>query len=84
MAQSSTLRIAWRNLGRNRKRSLLAFGAIAFGQFAFGQARSARGQGRAFVFAFFNVFKDVLESRLVDHGAARRVDEDSGWFHPAQ
>jgi len=35
MAQSSTLRIAWRNLGRNRKRSLLAFGAIAFGQFAF-------------------------------------------------
>ena len=35
MASSSTLRIAWRNLGRNRKRSALAFGAIAFGQFAF-------------------------------------------------
>ena len=29
----STLRIAWRNLGRNRKRTLLAVGAIALGQF---------------------------------------------------
>jgi putative ABC transport system permease protein len=28
----STLRIAWRNLGRNRKRSLLAVGAIALAQ----------------------------------------------------
>ncbi len=35
MAVSSTLRIAWRNLGRNRKRSLLALSAIAIGQFAF-------------------------------------------------
>jgi len=30
--QSSTLRIAWRNLGRNKRRSLLAIGAIALGQ----------------------------------------------------
>lgn len=29
----STLRIAWRNLGRNRRRSLLVMGAIALGQF---------------------------------------------------
>jgi ABC-type lipoprotein release transport system permease subunit len=29
----STLCIAWRNLGRNRKRTLLAMGAIALGQF---------------------------------------------------
>jgi ABC-type lipoprotein release transport system permease subunit len=30
--QHSTLRIAWRNLGRNRKRTLIAIGAIALGQ----------------------------------------------------
>ena len=30
----STLRIAWRNLGRNKKRSILALLAIAVGQFA--------------------------------------------------
>ncbi len=30
--QHSTLRIAWRNLGRNKKRTLLAVGAIALGQ----------------------------------------------------
>ncbi|HYW69296.1 MAG TPA: FtsX-like permease family protein [bacterium] len=35
MASTSTLRIAWRNLGRNRKRSSLALTAIAVGQFAF-------------------------------------------------
>jgi len=35
MASTSTLRIAWRNLGRNRKRSSLALTAIAVGQFVF-------------------------------------------------
>jgi len=35
MAGTSTLRIAWRNLGRNRKRSSLALAAIALGQFIF-------------------------------------------------
>ena len=30
--QASTLRIAWRNLGRNKRRTLLAVGAIALGQ----------------------------------------------------
>ena len=30
--QSSTLRIAWRNLGRNKRRTMLAVGAIALGQ----------------------------------------------------
>ena len=35
MATTSTWTIAWRNLGRNRKRSLLAGGAIALGQFTF-------------------------------------------------
>ncbi len=30
--QLSTLRMAWRNLGRNKKRTLLALGAIALGQ----------------------------------------------------
>ena len=32
---ASTFRIAWRNLGRNRKRSALACAAIGLGQFAF-------------------------------------------------
>jgi putative ABC transport system permease protein len=31
--QLSTLRIAWRNLGRSKRRTLLAVGAIALGQF---------------------------------------------------
>ena len=35
MAENSTLRIAWRNLGRNRRRSALAAAAIGLGQFAF-------------------------------------------------
>ncbi|MCK4409397.1 MAG: ABC transporter permease [Candidatus Eisenbacteria sp.] len=35
MTGTSTLRIAWRNLGRNRKRSSLALAAIALGQFVF-------------------------------------------------
>ncbi len=35
MVSASTLRIAWRNLWRNRKRSMLAIGAIAIGQLAF-------------------------------------------------
>lgn len=35
MASLSTLRIAWRNLGRNRKRTAFALTAIAVGQFAF-------------------------------------------------
>ena len=33
MRGQSTLKIAWRNLGRNRKRTLLAIAAIALGQF---------------------------------------------------
>ena len=32
--RSSTLRLAWRNLGRNRKRTGLALAAIGLGQFA--------------------------------------------------
>ena len=32
--QDSTFRIAWRNLGRNRRRTLLAVLAIAVGQWA--------------------------------------------------
>lgn len=35
MTGMTTLRIAWRNLGRNRKRSSLALAAIALGQFVF-------------------------------------------------
>ncbi len=35
MAENSTLHMAWRGLGRNRKRSALAVAAIGLGQFAF-------------------------------------------------
>lgn len=35
MTATSTLRIAWRNLGRNKRRALLAVGAIAMGQLGF-------------------------------------------------
>ena len=35
MTENSTLRLAWRGLGRNRKRSVLAIAAIGLGQFAF-------------------------------------------------
>ncbi len=35
MVATSTLRLAWRGLGRNRKRTALAIAAIGLGQFAF-------------------------------------------------
>lgn len=48
--ERSTYRIAWRNLGRNRKRTLLAVAAIAIGQF---------------VIVFFNGFMEgMLEDML--------------------
>jgi ABC-type lipoprotein release transport system permease subunit len=50
MAATSTLRIAWRNLGRNRKRTLLALAAIAIGQLAFlSTAGLMRGYTEEFV-----------------------------------
>jgi len=49
MLSMSTLRIAWRNLGRNRKRTLLVAGAIAVGQFAFlGTSALMHGYGEQF------------------------------------
>jgi len=60
MAVPSTLRIAWRNLGRNRKRSLLAVGAIAIGQFSF-LAVAALLNG------YTDDFLDSLTGPLVGH-----------------
>ncbi len=60
MAASSTLRIAWRNLGRNRKRSLLALGAIAIGQFSF-LAVAALLNG------YSDTFLDSVTGPLVGH-----------------
>jgi len=60
MAVPSTLRIAWRNLGRNRKRSLLALGAIAIGQFSF-LAVAALLNG------YTDDFLDSLTGPLVGH-----------------
>jgi ABC-type lipoprotein release transport system permease subunit len=47
---ASTLRIAWRNLGRNRKRTVLVTGAIAVGQLAFlSTAALMRGSGEQYL-----------------------------------
>ncbi len=60
MAAPSTLRIAWRNLGRSRKRSLLALGAIAIGQFSF-LAVAALMNG------YSDTFLDSVTGPLVGH-----------------
>jgi putative ABC transport system permease protein len=50
MVSRSTLRIAWRNLGRNRKRTILALSAIAVGQLAFlSVAALMRGFGEQYL-----------------------------------
>ena len=60
MTVLTTLRIAWRNLGRNWRRSLLALGAIAIGQFAF-LATSALMR------AYGDTFYDSITGPLVGH-----------------
>lgn len=60
MAATTTLRIAWRNLGRNRKRSLLALGAIAVGQFAFLAVA-------AFMHGFVDDFYASITGPMVGH-----------------
>jgi ABC-type lipoprotein release transport system permease subunit len=60
MAAVTTMRIAWRNLGRNRKRSVLSIGAIAVGQFAF-LAVAALLNG------YSDDFVDTITGPLVGH-----------------
>ncbi|KPJ59360.1 MAG: hypothetical protein AMJ46_11530 [Latescibacteria bacterium DG_63] len=60
MLSTQTLRIAWRNLGRNRKRTLLALAAIAVGQFAFlSSSGLVRGYGEKYL--------DSVTGPLVGH-----------------
>ena len=60
MAENSTLRLAWRGLGRNRKRSVLAIAAIGLGQFAF---LATAGIMRGYADSFF----DSVTGPLVGH-----------------
>ena len=71
MASASTLRIAWRNLGRNRKRSLLGIGAIAIGQFAFlATAALMNGYGKQ----YFNSVTGPLVGHIQIHAPEWRDD----------
>ena len=71
MASASTLRIAWRNLGRNRKRSLLGIGAIAIGQFAFlATAALMNGYGEQ----YFNSVTGPLVGHIQIHAPEWRDD----------
>jgi len=75
MASASTLRIAWRNLGRNRKRSLLAFGAIVIGQFAFlATTALIHGYGEQ----FFNSVTGPLVGHVQIHAPGWREDRSIG------
>ena len=71
MLGASTLRIAWRNLGRNTKRSMLALTAIALGQFAFlGIAGLMHG--------YMDAFHASITGPLIGHAQVHA----EGWLEP--
>lgn len=71
MATTSTFRIAWRNLGRNRKRTFLALSAIALGQLTFlGIAALMNGYGDQ----FFNSITGPLIGHIQIHEPEWRDD----------
>lgn len=71
MTTASTLRIAWRNLGRNWKRTVLALAAIGMGQFAF-LATTALMHGYAE--QFFNSVTGPLVGHVQVHEPKWRDD----------
>lgn len=71
MATMSTLRIAWRNLGRSRKRSLLALTAIAVGQFAF---LSVAGLMNGYVEEFYSSLTGPMVGHVQVHAPGWRED----------
>lgn len=71
MMSMTTIRIAWRNLGRNRKRALFAVTAIAVGQFAY-LATSALMHG--FGEQFFNSLTGPLVGHVQIHAPDWRED----------
>lgn len=71
MASASTLRLAWRNLGRNRKRSALAFGAIALGQLTF---LATSGLLRGYSEQFFRSVTGPLVGHVQVHAPGWRDD----------
>ena len=66
MAANSTLRLAWRGLGRNRKRSVLAIAAIGLGQFAF---LASAGIMRGYADHYFDSVTGPLVGTRADRGA---------------
>ncbi len=71
MASATTLRIAWRNLGRNRRRSALVLGAIALGQLTFlSTAALMRGYGEQ----YFDSITGPLIGHIQVHAPGWRDD----------
>ena len=77
MASANTLRLAWRNLGRNRKRSILAFGAIALGQLTF---LATSGLLRGYSDQFFRSVTGPLVGHVQVHAPGWRDDRSLDLF----
>ena len=79
MAENSTLRLAWRGLGRNRKRSALAVAAIGLGQFAF---LATAGIMRGYADHYFDSVTGPLVGHVQNRGtglAARSAPSIRRW-----
>jgi ABC-type lipoprotein release transport system permease subunit len=70
----STLRIAWRNLGRNKKRTALAVAAIAVGQLAF---LATAGLVSGYVEQFFNSVTGPMLGHIQIHQPGWREDRST-------
>ena len=71
MTTPSTLRIAWRNLGRNWKRTFLALAAIGMGQFAF---LATSGLVHGYAEQFFDSVTGPLIGHIQIHAPQWRDD----------
>jgi ABC-type lipoprotein release transport system permease subunit len=75
MISASTLRIAWRNLGRNKRRALLALTAIAVGQLAFlAVAALMNGYGRQYFNALTGPFVGHAQVHAPEWRDDRSID----------
>ena len=63
----TTLRMGWRNLGRNRKRTLLAIGAIALGQLTLIFVNSLMA-------GFFQDIRETITGPMIGHVQIRHPD----------
>jgi len=73
---TTTLRIAWRNLGRNRKRSFLVLLAVALGQLAFlSTAALMRGYGDEYIRSLTGPLVGHLQVHAPGWREDRSIDE---------